>query len=159
MRVKLASSKPQSNVILRASSPPSNSSDCPPPPKEICCTRLMQNPAATLRVTMPTVMSLTSISIWSDGGSLQAGGNFAGAAVTIGDTQTVTGCMLAPASGNAAPAGFAAMSLICGADGNIVTISLPTAVRAASNSHVAVKVCAAGAHDGGMQDGSLWLQN
>ena len=137
---------------------PGNSSNCPPPPREICCTRLMQNPSATLRVKMPTVMSLTSITIWSDGPGLHTGGRFDGAAVTIGDANSVTGCMLTPSDSAAPRAGFAGMSLVCGADGSVVTLALPVAARTAAPGTVAVKFCAAGAHDGGMHDGSLWLQ-
>ena len=110
---------------------------------------------------MPTVMSLTSITVWGDTTSLLSGGRFDGASVTIGDANSVTGCMLTPNGSPAPRTGFAAMALVCGAEGRVVTLSLPVSARAprpAAAGSVAVKVCAAGNHDGGMHEGALWLQ-
>ncbi len=109
---------------------------------------------------MPKVMSLTYITVWGDRTALQSGGRFDGASVTIGDANSVTGCMLTPYGSPAPRAGYASMSLVCGAQGRVVTLSLPISARSprpAAAGSVAVKVCASGDHDGGMHDSALWL--
>ena len=152
---------------------------CPAPPRETCCTRLVKNPAAALVAHLGGVKALSSVTIWNDG-SAGAGwpapwpaGPPPGLAVSIGSDDSTTGCSLAPAppppgdgssSGAGAAAagyGYAKWSLVCGAAGPTVRVSLPSppAGMPAPAGPVAVKICVTD-WDGGAPppDGALWVQ-
>ena len=141
---------------------------CGAPAAETCCVHVLARPAATLRVRLPAPAALASVSIWGEGAPLPTsptgggGGAEWGAAVSVGDGGSATGCNIgapwsAGAAGDGAPAGFAARALTCGTRGTVVDIALPAALRGLPAGAVAVKVCTRSEGDG-MGEAALWIQ-
>ena len=168
---------------------PGNSSTCAAAaPAERCCTRVLANATATLRLKLRAASRLASVAVWRE----PAGGpplfatpaqaaSAGGADISIGDgAGTLSGCMIgpqltwtdstAPAALLAPGAGYAGRAVICGpgTSGSLVRVAFPSlsAGLVAGGSGppptVAVRICtvplAAGAPVAA-QDAVLWLQD
>jgi len=124
------------------------SATCDAPPKEQCCTRIMSDPSAELKVSVGAVSALSSITIWNDFGSGAALLNWKpqlnGLFVNIGLNDSVTGCSIgqAPPNSPLSP-GFISRLLTCGTEGNVFKISFPSLVTpsTAATTRIAVKLC------------------
>ena len=120
------------------------------PPRERCCTRVLSDPAATLRVDLREEAALSSVTLWLEGaagGLLADDAQLGGADVSIGSADRVTGCELAGGKagpgGAAAPAdGFARFDLVCGpgAAGRYAALSFPR-LAAGRGGTLAVRLC------------------
>jgi hypothetical protein len=94
------------------------------PPEELCCTRLLSNPATTLRVGLPnsTTLSTITVSGWLSNGTLVPGVEWlSGLSVKLASDTSVHTCAAAGVvSAGAARAGFVGRELLCGARQDVV---------------------------------------
>ena len=155
-------------VVENCTYPVSTAAACPAPPKEVCCTRRLQSPTATLKVTFASTAALSSVTVWNDaawGPPLFPGGaQLAGLSVSIGSGDTLTGCAIVdgppPSSGPSQLPGYVGKVLACGAKGDYAAIQLPSVGGGAGPAAaVAVKVCTVADAGAVPPDGALWLQS
>jgi hypothetical protein len=133
---------------------------CPPPPAENCCTRLVERPAATLRVRFADreERAISSVTLWDAfGGALGASpAHLSGAIISIGSAErSMTGCFLASSSAAPPPGGFHGKDVVCGATGDTVVMSFP-GVLAVGQGKLAVKLCTVPAEMAG--NSKLWIK-
>ena len=141
---------------------------CPAPPRERCCSRVLSNPAATVRMTLPAGVLLSSVTVWradAAGGPLVAGGHdgdkqLEGMRVNVGSGLSPSVCNILPAQTGPGLPGYEGRPLVCGAAlGPVVSVSLPNVLAGGRPGPVAVKVCSVAAADAGPVQGvTLWLQ-
>ena len=163
----MISSTMQGVAVFLSPPPPSESCQLPPP-AEICCTRMLSNPASTLRITLPAGSALNSLTVWNDSPMgpplLQSATQLNGLSVSIGSDDTISGCAISAAAtpmSTPPPVGaavYGGWDLVCGSIGTTVILSFPSVQLAPQPpTSVAVKVCAR-TDGGGNGDASLWIQ-
>ena len=139
---------------------------CPAPPRERCCSRVMSNPAATLRVNLKDDAVLTSLTVWAAdsaaGPLVVSDAQLVGAGVSIGSNLSMTGCAILPARADSGLPGYEARPLMCGgATGPLLVLSFPNALAGGRQGRVAVKVCTVAATDASLARGepaTVWVQ-
>lgn len=121
------------------SSTASNSSGtCPPPPQQTCCSKILHDTENWLRFDFEEkgpLRSISSVSVRNvdDRGRIKASET----SINIGDSQSVTGCMVLPLTIDAAKGpGWASGPLLCDDPGTWVALSFPGSVGPLS-----VKLC------------------
>jgi hypothetical protein len=118
---------------------------CPAPPSEKCCTRIVEQPGATLRVKFDggEDRAISSITLWDTaGGPVGASpAHLASAAVGVGSGASMTDCFLADDEYSPTPAGFESRAVVCGAAGNEVALSFPGVFAGTGGGKLAVKLC------------------
>ena len=124
---------------------------CPPPPRETCCTRVLRDPAKTLRFAFSEAdpRAITAVSVWSLAAAADASSLLPSAAaaaiISIGTAGSVSTCYVLPASPDPARSGWAASQLHCGAAGDTAWLHFPGAA-----GPLVVRVCTAAAAAGGL---------
>jgi hypothetical protein len=138
-----------------------------PTPVERCCTRVMNNPRATLRVDTNTPgATLTSITAWNDapGGAplLPAdGGPISHPEVSVGAPGAMSWCLVGQPLPGVAMSGYAGMSLACPTRGEILTFSFSGLLDPASPpGRLSVRLCIVAASDAGgpPPQAKIWIQ-
>ena len=140
-------------VPCNATTCPAAQRGCPTASPEQCITRRISNPAATLRISFPSNVSIASITLWNDdpvsGAIAPPNDTLTGFSVHIGsETQAMTCCdVLPPAavpaseSASGPMTAFEARAVVCGAVGRTVAISLPSALATGWPGQAAVRLC------------------
>jgi hypothetical protein len=153
----------QCDFFAALNSTPSPGPSCPPQPAEQCCTRVLKNPAAMLRISLPVEVRLASLTLWAqatDSALLRSEAQLEGAFVQVGDGSGVmTGCSLGtPGAVLPARPGFSARELVCGARGSVIALAFPNILRSAPSPPpaVALRICATASE--GWGPAVLWVQ-
>ena len=142
---EFGSDSSNSTETSTGSTPPPGS--CPAP-VERCCTRVMNNPKATLRVNTRTPeATLTSIYVWNDapGGAplLPAGGGPASSPeVAVGASGAMSWCVVGHPLVNSTMPGYAGLSLSCPTSGEILTLAFHDLLAPSSPpGRLAIRMC------------------